>query len=460
MTPKAGALGSGPGKRHDEDPNRSFARFLLTDILTDEEHARARRLAVAAWLLGAALALLALAMPTERLLGSGPEMVSRLATETSSGFLHWLHFGLTAALAELWTKALGTTLEAGAYLTSALAYGLCLPALWHLARAVGATPGVALGLALLLLASPAAWLSGTLPGYEAAALLGLSLWLLAVFRQPRARALEIVLLTAAVLLLPALAPISLITRRLHGGRTGPDRTGADRTRQAPSVVGLAIALVLILPCLRHWLWLGSVHDGLSTVSLLAPRARLLWPAAPGAALLLARALREQPAREQESAPPSWLLVLTVALVVGALFSWPASVLTLPILAIAGAYGCDQRSAARVRRLAVGLFAAQLALAVTCCLLVARTDPDAYWRERVTLGLDPDDALLTNSSRHGYLLRHRWGVATARPALGRLPAEVLETTGARFYEWVPQPSPPPPELVERLQTQGFVPLTGW
>jgi len=120
------------------DPEGAFPRFTLRDLVASGERALQMRTLAQAAVLGLALALVALALPTERLVGRGSALVTAL-----SGEAPWYEvaaFGATAPLAALLEPLVGS-LERAAFLVGALTWALALPWLTSLAMRAGAEPG-------------------------------------------------------------------------------------------------------------------------------------------------------------------------------------------------------------------------------------------------------------------------------------------------------------------------------
>ena len=396
-----------------EDPNRTFARFLVRDLVRREEGRGELRARLLGLVLGAALACLCLAWPCERLIGRGPELVGALA-ERGLSLRAVLEHGLFAPLGAWLAHAAGASLEAGAFLASACALGLCVPALARLGRAVGGAPLAALAAAVLTCLTPLAWLAGTLPGAAAPGLLGATLVWAAAFAPParRARALGVALALGALCspAVLALAPLAVAAAAGAPARAGATRGGHAR------LAGLFAASLLGVLGLQ--LALGS-PDALAARERALAAGLALGGAGLGA--LAVAGLSRAPKDPESARAPSWMLAALVPWALAA--RTPALApelfaLALPCAAIGFLHGPLAFGEPGRARAAAALAALHLALGAACVLWIARADPERTWREHARAALAPGDRVRTPSARREYLLRQRFGLA-AGPLGGAL-----------------------------------------
>jgi len=374
------------------DPQGAFPRFTLRDLVAEGERAfRMRTLAQAA-VLGLALALVALALPTERLVGRGSALVTAL-----SGEAPWYEiaaFGATAPLAALLEPLVGS-LERAAFLVGALTWALALPWLTNLAMRAGAEPLTALAIGTAGAISPIGWCAATLPGPEAAGLLGATLVVHAMFSNRLGKRFVATIVLALVLdpfnalLFPAIALRLACERSFLGlGRYAFFAAVAVAAASGALLVAWTTDSELVAPSR----WIGACVLALT----LAPCAFLL----------------RRPKAKEESRPPAWLALVPVGAIVGVAipaFGPAAAPALVPLVVTALGYLAGQiDESPRVR---VGLAALALSAVATAAseAALAQSDPDRRWRARAQALLEPEDLYATSNARRRYVLAERYGL---------------------------------------------------
>lgn len=387
------------------DQGQAFPRFAVADLVADDERALRRRTLAQAAVLGVALALIALALPTERLVGRGSALVTTLG---DGSLVDQLAFGATAPLARALALATEWSLERSAYLVAAVLWALTLPFLVGLAMRAGARPLVALALATAGALSPIGWSAATLPSPEAAGLLGATLVIRAMFA-PRLGWTSF----AQVALALALDPLNALLFPAVAIRLACDRTFKGLGNYAFfGAVAVAAALGALL--------VGRTTDA----ELVAPSRAISWTVL---ALTLAACalLLRRPRVVEESRPPAWLALIPVGAIVGIAvptFGPAAAPALVPLLVLALGYAAGQCDAAWTR-VALPACALSFGLTIAAELALSSTDPDRAWLARARSLLEPDDLYVTGSRRRAYLLEHRFGLATVD--LSTVRAEELE-----------------------------------
>ncbi len=169
--------GADPLKPEPADPteNQSYPREELVALVNRAQRTARLRGHLQVWALGLGLALLALGLSSERLWGSME--LPRMVAGQGGGLSYGLVFPLATGL-----RSLGMDPEQACFLVSALAFGLCLPALVSLLGTIGFQRGVSLWAALTMLLSGLAWLGSTQPGDLAPGVLGATLLMLNLFK--------------------------------------------------------------------------------------------------------------------------------------------------------------------------------------------------------------------------------------------------------------------------------------
>ncbi|MCA8978809.1 MAG: hypothetical protein KDC14_02190, partial [Planctomycetes bacterium] len=159
-----GSRGDAPFAEQDERDTAAelvggFPRHATRDLVEAREERLRRRLPLAGLLLASGTALCALGLPTERLLGPGPDLIDALATGGWGSSR-----GLYLPLAQLVDALPGVGAERAGFLLSALALGALAYQLWNLGRALEASPAARWLCCLPLLTAPVVWTAGTYPG--------------------------------------------------------------------------------------------------------------------------------------------------------------------------------------------------------------------------------------------------------------------------------------------------------
>lgn len=428
-TGSSGHSGHAPGELggHDHPEVEAFPRLAVRDLIgasLSEEELRER------WQTGAltlGLMLLALALPTEQLLGSGPALVQ--ATDQGEWAPGPLGLQPIARLLSL-LPAVGA--ERAWFLLSACCWAACYPVLTGMLRVLGIRRLAAGAATLVVLLSPAGQLTATLPGPSAAALLGsailfrrlltsaadagsearrtLSLWFVACLFH-----------TSLVALLPAVL--------VHLSRRDAATAHAGRLRLMLRDAGIGLAALLALHGLASlgrpagmgylgfWERVGS---GLLGSTGIGSPSSLTWllmlGPAIGVGLLGGVELLRKPDGRSESRPPAWLWIFVGAplllQLLGARPSLEAAAWILsPALAL-GLASFFSRSQERGRTaFIVGLIGAQVTLTVSFRLTSLAGDANRPWTLLASELLEPGDLVITANQQHEYLLRHRFGLPT-------------------------------------------------
>jgi hypothetical protein len=385
-----------------------FPRHLTTQLIEEGEDSQHRREMISSWVLGLALALLALTYPQERLLGEAfGEVFERGAFWTPWQRVHQF-------LAQL----LDVHAEQLRFVSSALAFGACLPVALSIARRFGCSFGLSLVGCTITLLSPTAWLAGTTPGLAAPALLLMLLLMREMWREcgpSPARCLVVwgVLIAfqpTMVLLWPALLLACLFTQEESARR--------KRTCLIWSLGGLLALGAMTTIGLADWdpQPMPSRLDLDGTRWSLDPR---VWPRLAGlvpglglsavglASLWLLRR------NESELPPPRWLLLWALLPALGLLpnsaLGWDASYQWLLPIALVGWFDLLARLEVDGGRLlgAAGLLA-QATLLIGLISYAQNSDPLARWRSHAHQFLEPGDVVITGHAEHAYLVSHRWG----------------------------------------------------
>jgi hypothetical protein len=408
-----------------------FPRSTLRDLIRarvagDESRAR--------WqisLFTFALALLALGLPTARLVGEGPDLVRW--TEAAA----WMHVHVfLMPLAQALSHLPGMGAERAWFLISALCWASTFPVLVGLCRGLGFRRSEAIAGAVLALSAPIAWLAATIPGPSAPGLLGGALLLRALLspsmksehapRNGYRRAAISCWLFASLLdlslslLFPAVACAVL---------TAPREPDAESPRRRWDAAALAFGALVFAGLLigaafvpgaafrgaefLRQAWHSLTGDlqrpALSTTIWLV----LLVPSL-GLGTLGLFYLAQRPRSRDEAPPPAWLAVwCAFPFLFQIVFGVPKLDMPAIILAPVLALGCaswiaswsDEHRAKRIVALIVG----QVAMLGAFCVALGQTDPDLAWTRVAQKRLAASDLVLTRSRTHEYLLRHRFEV---------------------------------------------------
>lgn len=409
--------------------------------------------------------LLALAVPTERLLGDGPALVS--ATERGTWFSLHLALQPLARLLSLW-PSIGA--ERAWFLIAAACWAATYPVLSRLSLSLGLSRLASCVSALLLLASPIATLSATLPGPSAPALLGSAILFSSLIRSagrdtetersmgPIGTWFAVCMLDPnLVLLLPAV---------IWNGLAPPGAERCASTRRSrvllTSATGLVAlgALVLVgarvelssaeISLLWRALWLkllgtGSVGapDSLTWLFVLLP--------ALGVGVVGLIELFRRPTDSTESAPPTWIVAfagvpLGLKLLGGSpnldLAAWVLS----PLIAVGLASFLARIQEERLWKTILVFSGVQIAVNLAFLSIVDRTDPNREWAQSAAKMLQPGDRIVpgdlvvTRNQQHDYLLHNRFKLQTVNL---RTPIE-LDDQGRAAW-WI--------EAQERVRSQG-------
>lgn len=412
----------------EEDPRQGFPKYLVRDLVAQNLDSEERRLRAQLWIFALGMALLALAMPTEHLLGDGMRRIDRLARDQASWSDPW------AAVLRLLAQLPGFSLEQAGFLAAALGWGACFLGLARLGGRLGLERGWALSMGLLVCGAPALVLAGTLPGQESwvgALAIALFTCLLGPVDRPGKPRIGIAILLGLGLLgldwrsLVLLPACTLAVDRARGRVLAPFRgPAADERERAPievrrapkaamtfGLLGLEIVVIagMMLTITRAP---DPVTRELGAASI--PLGNALLSALAGGALLVlgVLALTLAPGDEGESRPPLWIGVWAgggVLLLLDPRDQLLAWALLAPAALAGIAHGFARLEARTVWKLALPLLAMQLAFATWAIHRVRGTDPLAEWSALATRRLEPKDLVVTDSPARRYLLTHRWGV---------------------------------------------------
>jgi len=417
------------GDDHDHGAGEAFPRLRVRDLIGARFSAEEQRERWQTVCLSLGLMLMALALPTEQLLGEGPSLVE--ATDRGQ----WTSGQpLLQPLARLLSLLPGRGAARAGLLIAAACWAACYPVLLGMLSALG-LPRLAAGAATLaVMLSPAAQLCATLPGPSAAAMLGTAILLRHLWGTPThtevgpRRTLGVwfavcLLHTSLVLLLPAVL-VRLLCRE-PGAAVG---TGAQRSQVwRGAAAGLLLLLALLglaslgrpagMDFLGFW---ARVRDSLLGSASHGGPSRLTWclvlGPTLGVGLLGLVELLRKPRAETESRPPTWLWVfVAVPLLLPAVHGRPSleqAAWTLsPALALGLASWFSRLIERRRTRLIGILLVAQVILSLSFRLTSTSADVNRAWTLLASELLAPGDLVITDNEQHDYLLRHRFGLAT-------------------------------------------------
>lgn len=415
----AGPLGEGFGAGEAERDSAAeliggFPRHATRDLVEARDDRLRTRLPIAALLCAAGVALCALGLPTERLLGPGPLLIDALATGGwSSSRALYLPLGqLVDALPRVGAE------EAG-FLLSAAALGALAALAWRLGRRLEATPAACALVALLLVSAPVSWTAGTSSGPEVLGALGAFYAFSALATPGSHRGLRagVGWCCAAGMAplylwcLPA-AALGLVRGRSPGRAVSVAMSWAFGW----ALVWLAgTALLKFLVGSDPWGWLDLARaigrDALAGGG--GPQdITWLWIPVPalGAALLGALGWFRR-GKDGERAP-TWMLLWCVApalgLALGGRSDWE-----LPLLFALGplAFGWHRLLGLAPRwsgrGATIALVCAAVASVIGSRAALHATDPEADWRRVAERELQRGDILLTTSAAHQHLAARRY-----------------------------------------------------
>lgn len=426
----------------DHGAGEAFPRMAVRDLVGTSLVTSRRRELLQDSAIATGLALLALALPTERLFGDGPGLVQA----TSRG--EWLSANvLLSPLAQVLSRLPAIGAERAWFLIAALCWAATYPVLSRMCIALGMSRTAACTAALLVLVSPLGFLSATLPGPSAALLLGSALLLESLLIDgdrgaagkrvmgPLGTWFAVCLLDPNLLmLLPAVVWKGVSTRRAGLLETSAKVSLGLVVISGLFFVGLAahppgdrapsVLQALELKLLGSGS--GGAPDSLTFLIVLAP---LIGVGVIGLVELLRR-----PTGQGEAALPGWALALVglplgVKLIGGSPNLDTGAWAFGPLTALGIASLLDRGKPERRMMVISSLFASQIAL--SCGFRVTSTigDPRRAWVNDAALILEPGDLVLTRDQSHDYLLRHRFGVSTVNL---RTPVELDETSRVDWW----------------------------
>lgn len=422
-----------------------FPRHATRDLVEARDEQVRMRLPVAGLLIAAGTTLCALGLPTERLLGPGPQLVHALADGGLSSSR-----GLYLPLAQLVDAVPRLTAEPAAFLLSALALGALAAQLWHCGGRLGAAAEARLLVAALGVTAPVCWTAGTSPGPEVLGALGATYAFYAVAAPGRRRGLRAGL---GLGFATGMAPLYLWCFPAAA-------LGLVRNRSVGR--GIAIALAWGLGWSLAWLagtaavrfYVGTDPFGWLDLARAMLRdvlaggggphdASWLWLGLPalGAAWFGLCGLASK-AEARERTPTwiwAWCLVPMLGLGLAGRSDWELSWLWLLGPLTLGLYRLFATRPAWSGRTAT-LSLAGLALAAVCIsrYVIASRDPDAAWRTVFEREASRGDLLLATTPAHRHLSEHRYRVRsieiyqTARLSRGYRP-EVVAALVQRLHQ---------------------------
>jgi hypothetical protein len=409
--------GADPLNPEPTDPTKdqSYPREELVALVNRAQRAARLRGHVQVWVLALGLALLALGLSSERLWGSME--LPRMVAGEGGGLSYGLVFPIAAVL-----HSFGLDPEQACFLLSALAFGLCLPALVSLLAAVGFQRGVSLWAALTTLLSGLAWLGSTQPGDLAPGVLGAILLMLNLFRvEERIPGEYLWRVSLSFILAFFLRPENLLLF--------PSVAWAlSQHRPSHRLGGPTGALVFsMLTALCLWILLNPGADGSSVQHLLdnvlagrdgglseAPLWLLGGLGGLGLGCMGLYALLFGKRLPQESPPPSWVvpwcLVALAPVVAGKVEYGPAGGFLLPAAAVGLADWLSRREQSPV---GLGMGSVLLLPQVLVLLGLASTftlnDPLIEWRPAMRAELKSTDRILSADPQRRYLAEVRWNL---------------------------------------------------
>jgi hypothetical protein len=386
-----------------------FPRHLTTQLIEEGQERRSRRELTGGLLLGLGLAIFALALPQERLIG---QQVQHLDPADAT-LAHIVDLVRGLAL-----RFLGMTPEQPGFVLEALAYGACLPVALAIGRRLGGSFGPTLVGSLVVLLSPVGWLAGTTPGLDALGLLCSLLCLHALWGRARPQAL---MATSWWVFAAASSPANawLLPAVVWAGLRGQQKK-FELAFSLPCI-GVALFLLFSMPVgdllevdasLEH-LWRAMLFGGSGGWGQVTAWVLGLVPGL-GLAVLGVGSLFLLRRNESEGRPPRWLLVWcllpALAVGIGGSPTWSIPYLWLVPPALVGA--CDllaRRTDGFGLGWSLGALGVQLGVLSGVLVLLSATDPLEEWRRHARGVLEADDHVATPHREHAYLLANRWGI---------------------------------------------------
>jgi len=433
--------------RPDPAGAQPFERERLTELLRGAEVTRRRRRRLQVALIGAALGILALGLPSERLWGDMG--LVRLAVRDGDR-----SYGLLFPLAIAVQKLTGLRAEQAYFLIGAVAYGLLFPTTMRLLRRIGFKRGASLAGALTATLSPLAWLGATQPGDFAPGALGATLLLGTLF-QPRQRwsggyqVRAASLLFLAFLLSPEnllLAPAVVWAVGRRAGRGQASLTAGPMALIVGTSVWFLVATGEVDGRPLYWHLLDTLLAGREQSLAALPLWLGTFAVGLGGALLGLYTLLLGRRNSEEAPPPSWIvpwcLVVLAPVVGGSPAAGPVGGYLLPAAAVGVADWLTRREQERsARRWSVVLPLAHVLLTAVVAVTWNLTDPLRSWRADARAQLEPTDVVIAPGSERRYLLIQRWGL-TAFPSREDLPAELQGELALGARRLVLAPDRPP------------------
>ena len=390
------------------------------------------RFTAGTWILAIGISVLALGMPCARYFAS-MDLVWRMSGSgpTPQGLLTLPVFALH--------HLFGLHLEASAFLISALLLGLSYPAMVRLLRVVGIETPLAMAASGIALASPMAWLGGTLPMEYSAGLLGSTLLATELFRTGQERPFGYLWRASSMLLIAFLMSqenLWLVAPSLWAVR----RQAATTEQGRLSALGLLSVFAFCL-----WITLAdreergqalmdlAFGDGLGSSTWTGHA--LFWCLGLGAlwyaffSLIFTRRARE------ESPPPGWtwiwLIVGLTAMLAGGVQDGPRGAFLIPIGAVALADALlRQVDRAHRGKAYLALFLAHILLNVVFGIVLRASDGERVWLEMASEQLQPGDVFLTDSSPRAYMSAFRLEAPTC----------LVDSAGEVLHTRDPDPTP--------------------
>ncbi|HIG87018.1 MAG TPA: hypothetical protein EYQ25_08245 [Planctomycetes bacterium] len=407
-----------------------FPREDLTARIANAGRQELRRQTWQAWLLGIGVALIALAIPMERLWG---EMnLVQTAAEGGRGL------GIGVPLLRFGTKWISH--EQAAFAMAAISAGLTVPALRSLLLTIGFSNAIAMrGVGLMLLA-PLQLLGATSAVLLAPGVLGATLIARELFRLDKDQSMRALWRVSSVFVLGLLLdPANLLLLPAAGLALIPLAAPRKLPPWAPPAgltltIGFCVFILLgagepdALDQLLRTMLAGG--KGPSLVSL---GAWLIWlPISLGVGWLGILSLIAGKRTAEEAPPPAWTRAWCLVAIAPVIGGTPLTMPTLGLLLPLTAVGLVDHLARmeredKMRRRASLLLVSQLILGVLAWGTLTATDPLTAWREEAQETLDPEDLVFSAHPGHLYLLKHRYGIASWDPKGPEASKRALEAT---------------------------------
>ena len=420
------------GHAHAGEEGEAFPRVLLGGLVAGQlrrEQVRAR------WqmlFMTAGLALLALGLPTTRLLGEGPNMVRWTAGDA------WVHVHLALMpVVKMLSFLPGLGAEKAWFFVAAACWAGTYPLLVLTCRELGASRFTAMVSSLVTLAAPVVWLAGTLPGPSAPGFLASAFLMRGLLEPWRGQPdgarpiaqdrLPLVWLGASlinltlVLLYPAVVWAVLRSQRDEVRDASKTWSTIGRLLRAPAILAAVFVLAAwLLPTTFDGLellrrgWYLVTGNAEQQVSNILAYALILAPSL-GVGVVGLWHLAQSPVSDGEARRPSWIWIWCLfPFAFQTLLGRPnldlATLVLGPILTLGLAdwLGRSEAAPGSGRRYQL-LVLAQVVILLSFALALRGADPELEWKRWMRKKVDSTDLVLTQSRAHQYLLEHRFNI---------------------------------------------------